>query len=116
MHENKLAEKSFSLAIDIVHLGNKLMKENKEYIISKQLIRSGTSIGANISEAKYAISKPDFINKLHISLKECNETEYWLNLLLELKYQKEEIERLIQENNKIRIMLISALKTVKQKN
>lgn len=116
MQDNRLAKNSFSLAIGIVRLGNKLMKENKEYIISRQLIRSGTSIGSNINESKYAISKPDFINKLHIFLKECNETEYWLKLLLELKYQKEETEKFIRENNKIRIMLISALKTAKQKD
>jgi four helix bundle protein len=82
--QNIIKEKSFSFAIEIVFL-YKILIERKEFILSKQLLRSGTSIGANIREAEHAQSKADFIHKLSISLKEANETEYWLDLLFETK-------------------------------
>lgn len=86
MKRNAVKEKSFSFAIDIIHFYKIISQERKEYVLSKQLLRSGTSIGANIREAEHAESKADFIHKLSIALKEANETEYWLDLLFETKY------------------------------
>lgn len=85
MNKNVLSEKSYKFAIRIVNL-TKYLQENKEYILSKQLLRSGTAIGALINESVYAQSKADFINKLSIALKEANETQYWLNLLKDTDY------------------------------
>ena len=81
MKENILIDKSIDFAARIIKLRKFLEEKQKEHIISKQIVRSGTSIGANINEAKYGKSKADFIAKLHISLKEMAETEYWLRLL-----------------------------------
>ncbi|MBE7051577.1 MAG: four helix bundle protein, partial [Ruminococcaceae bacterium] len=81
MKENILIDKSIDFAARIIKLQRYLVKDKKETIISKQIVRSGTSIGANINEANYGQSKADFISKLHISLKETAETEYWLRLL-----------------------------------
>ena len=80
MKENFLIEKSVNFAARIIRL-NQYLKTQREYVISKQILRSGTSIGANIYEAEYAQSKADFISKMHIALKETAETEYWLRLL-----------------------------------
>ena len=74
-------DKSFDFAVRIVNLCRYLQPQHKEYILSKQLLRSGTSIGANISESQQAQRRPDFINKLNIALKEACETDYWLRLL-----------------------------------
>ncbi len=83
--KNIIKEKSFAFAIDIVNL-YKVLSEKKEFVLSRQVLRSGTSIGANVRESEHAQSKADFIHKLSISLKEANETEYWLDLLYETKY------------------------------
>jgi four helix bundle protein len=83
--ENVIKEKSFLFAIEIVSL-YKVLAERKEFVLSKQLLRSGTSIGANVRESEHAQSKADFIHKLSIALKEANETEYWIDLLFETKY------------------------------
>jgi len=83
--KNIIKEKSFAFAIDVVNL-YKVLAEKRELVLSRQMLRSGTSIGANIREAEHAQSKADFIHKLSISLKEANETEYWLDLLYETKY------------------------------
>ena len=79
-------EKSLRFSVRIVRLYQHLRSEKREFVMSKQLLRSGTSIGANTSEAQYAISKGDFLNKMHISLKECAETLYWLDLLYQTEY------------------------------
>ncbi len=81
MVKNKLSELSITLAIEVVRYCKWLMNEKREYIMSKQLLRSGTSVGANVHEANYASSRADFINKLQIALKEASETEYWLTVL-----------------------------------
>ena len=86
---NVIKEKSFEFAKEIVYL-YKNLADKKEFVLSRQLLKSGTSIGANIREAEHAQSKADFINKLSISLKEANETEYWLDLLNETNYLSEE--------------------------
>jgi len=83
---NSIQEKSFRFAVRIVKLCRYLQTEKKEYILTKQLLRSGTSIGANVSESQQAQSRPDFVNKLNIALKEASETEYWLRLLYETDY------------------------------
>lgn len=114
MKDNPLLEQSLNFATKIIKLQNNLLKEKKESIISKQIIRSATSIGANINEANYASSKPDFISKLHIALKECAETEYWLRLLEKSQYVTHEYaHRLIYDCLSIKRMLVSSLNTVK---
>ena len=112
---NVIKEKSFLFAIEIVGL-YKVLAERKEFVLSKQVLRSGTSIGANIREAEHAQSKADFIHKLSISLKETNETEYWLDLLYETKY----INQIEFENIKPKIiellkLLTSIINTSKSK-
>ena len=112
---NVIKEKSFLFAIEIVGL-YKVLAERKEFVLSKQVLRSGTSIGANIREAEHAQSKPDFIHKLSISLKEANETDYWLDLLYETKY----INQMEFENIKPKIiellkLLTSIINTSKSK-
>ena len=79
-------QKSRCFAIRIIRLYQYLCKEKQEYVLSKQLLRSGTSIGANIAEAQQAQSKPDFVHKMSIALKEANETQYWLKLLYRTDY------------------------------
>ena len=81
MKKNIIKEKSFSFALEVIQIYKKLNSEKKEFVMSKQLLRSGTSIGANIREAEYAQSKADFISKLSIALKEANEADYWIELL-----------------------------------
>jgi len=81
MKRNVLKEKSFEFALQIIQSYKILVAEKREYVLSKQLLRSGTSIGANVREAEYAQSRADFIHKLSIALKEANETDYWIELL-----------------------------------
>ena len=83
---NIIVEKSFEFAVRIVNLRRYLAEEHKEYVLSKQLLKSGTSIGANVSEAQRGQSKADFIAKMSIALKEANETQYWLKLLYRTDY------------------------------
>lgn len=112
--ENVLISKSLTFASRIVKLHKYLVKEKKEGIISKQIIRSATSIGANANEAIYGISKADFIAKLQISLKETAETEYWLRLLILSDYLTEtEGHSLLTDCLEIKRILISTLNTEK---
>ena len=112
--ENILLEKSLLFAARIVKLHKYLVKEKHEGIISKQIIRSATSIGANANEAVYGISKADFIAKLQISLKETAETEYWLRLLVLSDYLTEkEGNSLLADCLEIKRILISTLNTAK---
>ncbi len=90
MAENVSVEKSFEFAIRIVNLYKYLIREHKEYVISKQLLRCGTSIGANVAEAQRGQSKADFAAKMNIALKEANETEYWLKLLYRTEFLSKE--------------------------
>ena len=93
MRENVVKDKSFGFALRIVKLYKYLVAERKEFVLSKQLLRSGTSIGAMVRESEHAESKADFIHKLSISLKEANEAEYWLELLYQSGFiQKIEFE------------------------
>ena len=113
--KNIIKEKSFVFAVEIVYL-YKILVEKKEFVLSKQLLRSGTSIGANIREAEHAQSKADFIHKLSISLKEANETEYWLDLLYETKYLSEnEFQSIKAKVIEILKLLTSIINTSKSK-
>ena len=115
-YSSPLLEKSLHFAARIVKLYQYLSKEKKETVISKQIIRSGTSIGANANEAVYGVSQADFIAKLQISLKETAETEYWLRLLLLAGYIDEKQARsLIDDCLEIKRILIASLKTTKAK-
>ena len=114
MKENVLKNKSFEFAIRIVKLCEFLRKNKKEYVLSKQILRSGTSIGALVRESEYAESKADFIHKLSIALKEANETEYWLELLSKTNYlNNEQYNSLILDNKELLKLLISIIKSTK---
>ena len=114
MKENKLTELSMGFSVDIINLV-KYLKSNHESIISNQIWRSGTSIGANIHEAQYAQGKKDFISKLEIALKEASETGYWLELLYKTKYIDETtFKSLSSKCSSLKVMLIASCKTAKQ--
>lgn len=116
MSNNVLRDKSFEFSVDIVRLCKQLFRE-KEYIISKQLFRSGTSIGANIEEANGAYSKKDFANKISISYKEARESNYWLRLLKETDYIDENtFARLKNDLSEIIRIQYSILKRVNPSN
>ncbi len=111
MKDNLIVSKSKTFALRIIKLYKYLCSEKKEYVMSKQILRSGTSIGANIREAVRGQSKADFYAKLHISLKEADETAYWLELLNESGYIKDEHFKSIYEDcNEIIKILVSILK------
>lgn len=113
MKESVLKTKSYQFALEIINIYKELTLK-KEYILSKQLLKSGTSIGANIREANNAQSKADFIYKLSISLKESDETDYWLDLLKDSSFITNEIHsKLNFQNREINRMLISNIKTQK---
>lgn len=107
--------KSKGFAVRIIRLVQFLQKEKKEYVLSQQLLKSGTSIGANVSESVYAQSKADFISKMSIALKEASETEYWIDLLEETEYVKfEQIADLKSELEELLKLLTSIIKTSKK--
>ncbi|MBQ2154085.1 MAG: four helix bundle protein [Oscillospiraceae bacterium] len=117
MADSILRDKSKEFAKQIVLLCKTIKQEHHESVLTNQLLRSGTSIGANIHEAQYAQGTKDFISKFEISLKEVYETEYWLELLFETGYLDEQTYKPIQNNcGAIRRMLISTIKTIKEKN
>ena len=114
MSESKLRDMSLDFAVSIINLVKEL-KLKKENIISNQIGRSGTSIGANIREAQYAHGKADFVSKLQIALKEANETGYWLELLYRTKYIDEQtFKALSSKCASLRVMLIASCKTAKR--
>ena len=111
-----LNNKSYAFAIRIVRLSQYLHNENKEFVLSRQVLKSGTSIGALVREAKYAQSKLDFIHKLSIALKEANETYYWLSLLYDTNYIEERLfDSLLKDCNELISILVSSVKTMKSK-
>ena len=113
--DSVILNKSLKFAARIVKLYQYLSKEKHETVISKQIIRSGTSIGANANEAVYGVSKAEFIAKLQISLKETAETEYWLKLLVMSEYLTEaEGQSLIDDCLEIKKILVSSLKTARE--
>lgn len=112
-----LKDKSFAFAVLIVKTYKILTTEGKEFVMSKQMLRSGTSVGANIREAKNAESTNDFVHKLGIAQKECDETLYWLELLRETNYLGvDDFNLLTDEANQILKMIRSSILTIKQKN
>ena len=114
MKENKLIELSMDFSVDIINLV-KFLKSNHETIISNQIGRSGTSIGANIHEAQYAQGKKDFISKLEIALKEASETGYWLELLHRTNYIDEQLYKSLSAKcTSLRVMLIASCRTAKE--
>lgn len=116
MKENIIKDKSFQFAVRIVNMYKYLRDKKKENILSRQLLRSGTSIGANVCEAEHAQSTDDFIHKLNIALKEANETEYWLKLLLHTEYlSAEEYESINSDCKELNKILVSIIKTTKTK-
>ena len=117
MRESIIGEKSMAFAIRIVKLYQYLSEEKREYVISNQLLRSGTSIGANTRESKNAQSKNDFISKLNIALKEADETEYWLELLYRTDYLEEkEFNSIYKDNAELIKILTSIIKKLKSDN
>ena len=113
---NILAEKTVDFAVRIVKFYKYLCDEKKEYVLSKQILRSGTSIGANVRESKNAQSRADFVSKLNIALKEADETEYWLEVMLKSDLVKEnQIEKLVANLKEIIAILVSSIKTMKMK-
>lgn len=113
MTNDKLSQQSMEFAVQIINL-LKQLKTQREYIISNQIGRSGTSIGSNISEAKYAHSTADFISKMQIALKEANETGYWLELLYKTNYINEEQYTFLKSKCKsLRAMLVASINTAK---
>ena len=115
MKENKLVDISKQFAVDVVNLCTEIKDKRKGNVLLNQLLRSGTSIGANIHEANYAASKADFINKFQIALKECYESDYWLGLFKDTKMiTEEEYEDMFDKCSKIRRLLIASITTAKK--
>ncbi|MDR3184922.1 MAG: four helix bundle protein [Prevotellaceae bacterium] len=115
--ESVLREKSYRFAVRVVRLSQFLKNDKKEYILYKQILRSGTAIGALICEAEYAQSTADFINKFNVSLKEANETAYWLSLLKDTDYIDSNLyTSFFQDCDELICILVSTIKTLKAKN
>ena len=114
-YEQTAKFKSKKFAVRIVNLYKYLCNDKKEYVLSKQILRSGTSIGANIAEAECGISKKDFLSKIYIALKECVETIYWLDLLYETGYIDERMYLSMKSDcDELRRMLSAATKTTSE--
>ena len=115
MNNNPVVDKSFEFAVRIVNLQKYLVRNHKEYVISKQLLRCGTSIGANVSEAQRGQSKADFASKMNIALKEANETEYWIRLLYRTEYlTKEEYQSLHADALELVALLMAICRTANE--
>ena len=113
MRENILKTKSYAFALRVVKL-YKYLCANREYVLSKQLLRSGTAVGALVSEAEFGQSKADFVNKLSIALKEANETRYWITLLRDSEYLNEKMfESINPDIEELIRLLVSSIKTAK---
>ena len=117
MKQNKLVILSKQFAVDIVNLCSDMKENKKGNVLANQLLRSGTSIGANIHEANYAASKADFINKFQIALKECYESDYWLELFRDTKIISDaQYTDIFEKCSKIRTLLIASINTAKRSN
>jgi four helix bundle protein len=114
MRENPIRNKSFAFALQVVKLAKYLESERREFVLSRQVLRSGTAIGALVREAEHAESKADFVHKMSIALKEANETLYWLELLHHGKYvEDDEFESLRSDNEELIKLLVAIVKTAK---
>ncbi len=115
MKDNVVFDKSKKFAIRVVKLYKYLCDEKKEFVLSKQLLRSGTSIGANISEANCSISKKEFLSKMYIAFKECAESKYWLDLLFDTDYLTQtEYDSIMNDCTEIQKLLSSVTKTTRE--
>ena len=114
MTESPLMSKSKIFALEIIKVCNEVKSTKRESVLTNQLIRSGTSIGANVREAFYGHSKSDFISKLQIALKECSESEYWLELLIESGYYCD--KTVLDHCTELKRILIASLNTAKKKD
>ena len=115
MKESVLRDKSFAFSLRVVKLYKHLTTEHKEYVLAKQVLRSGTSIGANGEEAKHAQSKTDFVHKLSIAQKEAGETNYWLRLLNKSDYLDDRLaDSLLADRDEIQRILTASIKTAKK--
>lgn len=112
MVDSPLLTKSKAFALEIIRVCNEIKRTQKESILTNQLVRSGTSIGANIREAFYAHGKADFVAKLQIALKECSESEYWLELLIESGYYSD--KTILEKCIEIKQILIASINTAKE--
>lgn len=116
MRKNVVKDKSFAFAVRVIRLSKLLVSDKQEFVLSKQLLRSGTSVGALVREAEHAESKPDFIHKMAIAQKECNETLYWLELLRETDYlSTQEFESINSDATELIKLITSIIKTSKEK-
>ena len=114
MGNNIVEEKSFRFAVRIIKLYEFLCSQKKEYVLSKQILRAGTSIGANVAEAQQAQSKADFVSKLSIALKEAVETDYWIRLLCEVNYlSKTEADSVLIDCKELERILTSIINSTK---
>ncbi len=114
MKETLILQKSKAFALRIIKLYRHLKSEKHEFVMSKQLLRSGTSIGANVAEAEYGVSRSDFLAKMYIALKECAESLYWLDLLHESEYLNErEFRSMNQDGEELRRMLSAITKSTR---
>ena len=117
MAESIMLDKAKDFAVEIINMCKAIKEKKRESVLTNQLMRSGTSIGANIHESKYAQGTADFISKMQIALKECYESEYWLELLNRTGYiDDEQYKSIINNCGQIRRMLISSINTVKEKS
>ena len=115
MAESIVLDKAKDFAVEIINMCKNIKEAKRESVLTNQLMRSGTSIGANIHESKYAHGTADFISKMQISLKECYESEYWLELLNRTGYiDDEKYKKILNDCGQIRKMLISSINTVKE--
>ena len=113
--DNTIKAKSYRFAVRIVKLCKYLQTDHKEYVLSRQLLRCGTSIGANVAESQQAQSRPDFISKLNIALKEAAETEYWLHLLYETEYLTTlQFDSIMKDCDEIKRLLVTIVKSSKE--
>jgi four helix bundle protein len=116
MKDSILRQKSYDFALNVIKVSRAIVSDKKEFLLSKQLQKSGTAIGALVREAEFAQSKPDFISKLSIALKESNETNYWISLLKDSELITQNIyEELYNKNQELIRMLVSSIKTAKSR-
>ena len=114
--ESLLHQKSYAFAIRTVKIVKYLQEDKKDYVLSKQVLRSGTAIGALVREAEFAQSTADYINKFNVALKEANETDYWLNLLRDTEYlDDDEFKSINKDCFELIAILVSSIKTLKNK-
>ncbi len=115
MADLMIKDKSYAFAVRVIRCYQHLQDNKKEFVLSKQFLRSGTSIGANVREAQQAQSRKDFVSKMSIALKEASETQYWLDLLMDTGYlEREKCRKLYNECDEICKMLTSIIKTTRK--